>query len=167
MQRLAKGTCHHWKEGRKPPGAVKSKKLGVSRRSIDERRGIRDARAKLLVAARPARRSGRQDYQLVSKNGVAAKNVGYFCPFFAAIFARPLMQFMPSEHQAPFPFMRLAEACDEMIGDGIERMAMASASDAKTDRIHFMTSFLLVIERVKIRPGRRQYFATTAAPFQS
>jgi hypothetical protein len=78
------------------------------------------------------------------------------------------MQFMPSEHQPPFPFIRLAEACDEMIGEGIERIKIASANAAIAGRIHFMVSSFLQVKDAK--PGqarRRQYLATAAPLFQS
>ena len=52
------------------------------------------------------------------------------------------MQFMPSEHQPPLPFIREADASDEMIGEGIESVKIANAIAAKADRSNFMVVFL-------------------------
>jgi hypothetical protein len=75
------------------------------------------------------------------------------CGFFAAILARPLMQFMPSEHQPPFPFIREADAFDEIIGAGIERMKIAKARLATTVSKYFMTGLLLPNEPHTTQPA--------------
>jgi hypothetical protein len=48
------------------------------------------------------------------------------------------MQFMPSEHQPPLPFIRLAEASDEMKVVGIESTKIANAVAVNADRTNFM-----------------------------
>lgn len=53
------------------------------------------------------------------------------------------MQFEPSEHIDPLPFILLAQASDEMIGDGMERLKTAKAVAAIAGKTNFMveTSF--------------------------
>jgi hypothetical protein len=52
------------------------------------------------------------------------------------------MQFEPSEQPDPLPFIRLADASDEMIGAGIERAKTAKATAAIAGKTNFMIDFL-------------------------
>ena len=50
------------------------------------------------------------------------------------------MQFVPSEHQSFFPFIRLAEASDEMMGEGIANMKNANTIAAAASKINFIAN---------------------------
>ena len=45
---------------------------------------------------------------------------------------------MPLEHPLPFPFILFAEASDENIGAGIDRVKMAKAKAATVGKSHFI-----------------------------
>jgi hypothetical protein len=63
-----------------------------------------------------------------------------FLDFVAELLALALMQFVPSEHHPPFPFIRLAKASDEMMGDGIDKIKAANTMAAAASKINFIAN---------------------------
>jgi hypothetical protein len=63
-----------------------------------------------------------------------------FFDFAVAELALALMQFIPSEHHPPFPFIRFAEAVDEKIGAGSDKIRAVRATEAIAESIHFIVN---------------------------
>jgi hypothetical protein len=68
--------------------------------------------------------------------------VGALVFVLVAALYRALMQFVPSEHPEPFPFIRDAWACELMTGAEMERAKIARAMAVRAGMINFIVVFL-------------------------